>query len=70
MKNIRQTFNTTAMTNLTIVWRQFPQQLTGQTHESSFQSRLCRAEVSERCPCVSLNLSHSFFSSYFFSRLG
>ncbi|KAK2940364.1 hypothetical protein BLNAU_24718 [Blattamonas nauphoetae] len=30
--------------------RQFPQQLTGQTHESSFQSRLCRAEVSERCP--------------------
>ncbi|KAK2941202.1 hypothetical protein BLNAU_23889 [Blattamonas nauphoetae] len=50
--------------------RQFPQQLTGQTHESSFRSRLCRAEVSERCPCVSLNLSHSFFSSYFFSRLG
>ncbi|KAK2949512.1 hypothetical protein BLNAU_15600 [Blattamonas nauphoetae] len=30
--------------------RQFPQQLTGQTHESSFRSRLCRAEVSERCP--------------------
>ncbi|KAK2941003.1 hypothetical protein BLNAU_24074 [Blattamonas nauphoetae] len=24
--------------------------LTGQTHESSFRSRLCRAEVSERCP--------------------
>ncbi|KAK2943702.1 hypothetical protein BLNAU_21353 [Blattamonas nauphoetae] len=30
--------------------RQFPQQLTGQTQESSFRSRLCRAEVSERCP--------------------
>ncbi|KAK2940076.1 hypothetical protein BLNAU_25010 [Blattamonas nauphoetae] len=48
MKNIRQTFNTTAMTNLTIVWRQFPQQLTGQTHESSFRSRLCRAEYDWR----------------------
>ncbi|KAK2951261.1 hypothetical protein BLNAU_13748 [Blattamonas nauphoetae] len=35
--------------------RQFPQQLTGQTHESSFRSRLCRAEVSERCPCYNNN---------------
>ncbi|KAK2958699.1 putative Protein kinase domain containing protein [Blattamonas nauphoetae] len=28
--------------------RQFPQQLTGQTHESSFRSRLCRAEYDWR----------------------
>ncbi|KAK2942629.1 hypothetical protein BLNAU_22447 [Blattamonas nauphoetae] len=55
MKNIRQTFNTTAMTNLTIVWRQFPQQLTGQTHESSFRSRLCRAEYDWRLVNVNDN---------------
>ncbi|KAK2939933.1 hypothetical protein BLNAU_25157 [Blattamonas nauphoetae] len=35
--------------------RQFPQQLTGQTHESSFQSRLCRAEYDWRLVNVNDN---------------